>query len=230
MKRLLTFDFVEDAYVIQEDSLTIFSINGSDLQFDSRKFYEGIFKGNNFTTNIEFTNHMVNDVLKKGNYIFSWISSIFSSIKEEFVDSDEEFSMTYEITRDTQSKVILLYDIAACAGNGFYIESSDVQAEDYEVYNNEADFAVRISGQSMEPLIPDGSIVLVKRVEYLDNDDLGIFNIDGDAMCKKYTKNGDSITLVPVNDSEDFKNIILTSDMNCKIQGKVIEVMPIVIK
>lgn len=223
MKRLLTLDFVEDSYVVQEDSLTIFSINGSDLQFDARKFYEGIYKENNHSTNIEFKNYIVSDLLKKGNYIFNWITAIFSAIQEEFSDMDEEFSETDEI--NTWSKVIILYDIAACAGNGFYIDGSDVQGEDYTVNNKEADFAVRISGRSMEPLIPDESIVLVKRVEDLEKEDLGIFNIDGDAMCKRYTKNGDVIVLVPVNDSEEFKKITITSDMNYTIQGKVIGVV-----
>jgi SOS-response transcriptional repressor LexA len=215
------FDFVEDAYVIKENSLIIFSINGSDLQFDARKFYEGIYKENYNSANIEFKNHIDNDMLKKGNYIFNWITAIFSAVQEEFSDMEEEFSETDEI--NTQSKVIILYDIAACAGNGFYIDGSDVQGEDYTVNNKEADFAVRISGHSMEPLIPDGCIVLVKKVDDLEKDDLGIFNIDGEAMCKRYTKSGDVITLVPVNETEEFKKITINSSMNCTIQGKVIE-------
>lgn len=222
MKRLLTFDFVEDAYVIQENSSIIFSINGNDLQFDTRRFYEGIYKENKNSTNIELKNIIVSDSLKKGNYIFNWITAVFNAIREEF-DDTEEF-LENEISNN-QSRVIILYDIAACAGNGFYIDSSDVQGEDFVVNNNEADYAVRISGGSMEPLIPDGSIALVKRIDDLDQDDLGIFNIDGEAMCKKYTKNGEVIVLVPINESDEYKKITITTDMSCTIQGKVVDVL-----
>jgi len=227
MKRLLKFDFVEDAYVIQENSLIVFSINESDLQFDSRKFYEGIYNGNNHSTNIEFKNLIDGDLSKKETYIFNCITAIFSAIQEEFCEVDEEVTETEEI--DPHRKIIL-FDMAACAGNGFYMGDGDVQGENYEANNNEADFAVRISGRSMEPTIPNGSIVLVKRAEVLENNNIGIFNIDGNSMCKRYTHNGDVIVLVPVNKSEEFKEITITSDMNCSVQGKVIEVVPLVVE
>lgn len=50
-----------------------------------------------------------------------------------------------------------------------------------------ADFAVKISGESMEPYIMDGSTVYVNR-EPLENGDVGIFYIDGDMICKQYYK------------------------------------------
>ena len=63
--------------------------------------------------------------------------------------------------------------MAACAGNGFYIDG-DVSSEDHESDNSNADFAIRISGKSMEPTIPDGSIALIEDVEVLAHEDIGI--------------------------------------------------------
>lgn len=50
-----------------------------------------------------------------------------------------------------------------------------------------AEFAVRIQGDSMEPVIRDGSIVYVNR-DPLSNGDVGIFCVDGDMLCKQYVR------------------------------------------
>lgn len=49
-----------------------------------------------------------------------------------------------------------------------------------------ADFAVRIDGDSMEPYIKDGSSVYVSRTNILEPGDVGIFYFDGDMKCKQY--------------------------------------------
>ncbi len=50
----------------------------------------------------------------------------------------------------------------------------------------EADFACRIAGDSMEPVIADGSRVWVSRGNELTDGDVGIFFVDGDMKCKQY--------------------------------------------
>ena len=75
-----------------------------------------------------------------------------------------------------QNKIIPLYMTPAAAGY-----ASPALGDDYEDYavaaDSEADFAVRIAGDSMEPYIHDDSIVLVKR---------GATICDGDMKCKQY--------------------------------------------
>ena len=57
--------------------------------------------------------------------------------------------------------------------------------EDYAVpADSPADFAIRISGDSMEPWIPDGSIQLCTRVAPRDGD-VGAFLIEGEYLCKQ---------------------------------------------
>ena len=50
-----------------------------------------------------------------------------------------------------------------------------------------ADLAVRIQGDSMEPVIADGSVVYVNR-DPLANGDVGIFCVDGEMLCKQYVR------------------------------------------
>ena len=70
--------------------------------------------------------------------------------------------------------------------------ASPAEGEDYVLVPREdsvpasADFAVRISGDSMEPYIADGSRVYVSRTTELTDGDVGIFFVDGDMKCKQY--------------------------------------------
>ena len=84
-----------------------------------------------------------------------------------------------------QNKIIPLYMTPAAAGY-----ASPTLGDDYEDYavaaDSEADFAVRIAGDSMEPYIHDDSIVLVKRGATICDGDIGLFFVDGDMKCKQY--------------------------------------------
>ncbi len=83
------------------------------------------------------------------------------------------------------TKIIPLYATPAAAGYASPAFGDDY--EDYEVQaNSEADFAVRIAGDSMEPYIQDGSIALVKRGATIRDGDVGLFFVDGDMKCKQY--------------------------------------------
>ena len=65
--------------------------------------------------------------------------------------------------------------------------------EDYELLTVTGDvppgaeLAVRIQGDSMSPLIADGSVVYVNH-DPLQNGDVGIFCVDGDMLCKQYCR------------------------------------------
>ena len=87
-----------------------------------------------------------------------------------------------------------------------------------------ADFAVKIDGDSMEPYIMDGAIVYVNR-EPLENGDVGIFYVDGDMLCKQYYKDEKgNVRLLSLNrsrrDADRF--ISARSDTVLTYYGRVI--------
>lgn len=93
-----------------------------------------------------------------------------------------------EMTPEPQApttKIIPLYLSPAAAGY-----TSPIFGEDYEDYevpaSADADYAVRIDGDSMEPYIKDKSVVLVKKTVDLKAGDVGIFSVDNDMYCKQY--------------------------------------------
>ena len=83
---------------------------------------------------------------------------------------------------------IPLYSCPAAAGY-----AAPVFGEDFEYIDvtgdvpHGADLAVRIQGDSMEPVIADGSVVYVNR-DPLQNGDVGIFCVDGEMLCKQFVR------------------------------------------
>lgn len=108
---------------------------------------------------------------------------------KELVDIviDHELAATRAQETETPvvSKIIPLYSTPAAAGYASPAFGDDYT--DYEVPGeSQADFAVRISGDSMEPYIKDGSVALCKRGAIIRDGDVGLFFVDGDMKCKQY--------------------------------------------
>lgn len=100
------------------------------------------------------------------------------------------------------TRIIPLYYTPAAAGM-----TSPAVGEDFDYIEiskdapQNADFAVKIDGDSMEPYIMDNSIVYVNR-EPLENGDVGIFYVDGDMVCKQYYKDEEgNVRLLSLNRS-----------------------------
>ncbi len=113
---------------------------------------------------------------------------------------------------------LLLYDLPVSAGPGVYLDDST--AETINIPDNEktqiADFALRISGNSMEPKYHDGDILLVEDCESVEVGELGIFILDGNGYFKKY--GGD--TLISLN--PEYGEIFLKEYAEAVCCGRVV--------
>ena len=87
-------------------------------------------------------------------------------------------------------------------------------------------FGLRISGDSMEPTIHHGSIVIVRQQDDVENGDIAIVIVNGeDATCKKIEKFENGIMLVPINKAyeEKFYTNEEIEKLPVRIIGKVVE-------
>ncbi len=113
---------------------------------------------------------------------------------------------------------MLLYDLPVSAGPGVYLDDSC--ADEIHVPDNEktqlADFALRISGNSMEPKYHDGDILLVQDTDSVEVGELGIFILDGNGYFKKY--GGDS--LISLN--PEYGEILLKEYAEAVCCGRVV--------
>lgn len=108
-------------------------------------------------------------------------------------------------------RMIPLYRTPAAAGYAAPVFGEDF---DYIPVTEEvpqaAEFALRISGDSMMPYIADGSVVYVNR-EPLRTGDVGIFCVDGGMFCRQYDKDdGGIVHLYSLNRSRADADVVLT--------------------
>ncbi len=111
-----------------------------------------------------------------------------------------------------------LFDLPVSAGVGValdYDHADEIMVRD-TTRTREADFALRISGNSMEPRYHDGDILLVQECETLEFGELGIFILDGSGFFKVY--GGDRLYSL----NEDYGDILLKDFADARIAGRVI--------
>lgn len=87
-------------------------------------------------------------------------------------------------------------------------------------------FALQIKGNSMEPKISDGDVVIVRKQSDVDSGDIAIVFVNGDdATVKKVTKFDGGINLVPTNQVFEVKTYTneQIEKLPVTILGKVVE-------
>lgn len=91
---------------------------------------------------------------------------------------------------------------------------------DKEVSNPEEYFALKVTGDSMQPVLYDDDIVIVHSQNDIESGQIGIILIDGDeATIKRIIKHDDCIELIAFNSYYPPKKL----NKDFKIIGKVVE-------
>ena len=90
----------------------------------------------------------------------------------------------------TGKRPIKLFELPVSAGVGVYLD--DAQADTINIPNTDktadADYALRISGNSMEPKYHSGDVLLVQSADAVEQGEMGIFLLDGSGYFKVYGK------------------------------------------
>ena len=129
-----------------------------------------------------------------------------------------EFSYKQKVIRIKRQ--MPLYDLPASAGTGVFLDSDSYTLIDVdETVPENANLAVRISGDSMTPLYTDGQIVYVRQQPNLKPGEIGIFVLNGEAYCKKLETDG-GIKLISLN--PNYKPIKVKYSYELRVIGKVV--------
>ncbi|MBE6712279.1 MAG: helix-turn-helix domain-containing protein [Ruminococcaceae bacterium] len=117
---------------------------------------------------------------------------------------------------------IPLYDAPAAAGEPLPVltEENGFIEGTREKIPQKASFAIRISGDSMEPLLSNGDPVYVERVSELMPGQIGIFLLNGESLCKRLAEEDGKKLLVSVNPAYPPITILDTDDL--RLVGRVI--------
>ena len=110
-----------------------------------------------------------------------------------------------------------MFFAVVAAGTGSFLDSdSYVELEVDDSVPADADFAVRVSGDSMTPRFIDGQIIFVKKQNTLNQNEIGVFELNGDSFVKKLGRE----QLVSLN--EQYAPIAIREWDTFHIFGKVV--------
>ncbi|MEQ7304695.1 MULTISPECIES: XRE family transcriptional regulator [Enterococcus] len=97
-----------------------------------------------------------------------------------------------------------------------------VEEEEFERVPNNADFAVPIIGDSMEPVIRNGQFVFVKEQPDVEDGEIAIVELDGDGVtCKEIYKDYENQTIILRSINELYEDRIVSPEQ-IRIIGKVV--------
>ena len=129
--------------------------------------------------------------------------------------------------------------LAASAGTGAFLDEGNYEIVSYPESSvpKGADFGVRVSGDSMEPVYHDGQIVWVKKCSELHNGDVGIFIYGGDGYIKLYSEKDPELEdaeafidiygavhkqPVMISFNKKYNPIVISPEMEFAIVGRVL--------
>lgn len=156
-------------------------------------------------------------ILERASALFDLENLKKSSAEKPFV--------AYTETPDPEDDPLYLdlYDMPVSAGGGTYIDYTT--AEPMQVprtaQTEDANYMVRISGDSMEPRFFNGDIVLVETTSELEQGEIGIFILNSEAYIKQL---GDGC-LISLN--KKYDPIPVSENDTCVLKGKVIGILDI---
>ena len=115
-------------------------------------------------------------------------------------------------------RAVILYELPVSAGTGMFLDgigTNEIMIPD-NAKTGDADYALRISGNSMEPKYHNGDILLVEETDTVEVGEAGIFILDGAGYFKIY--DGDRLQSI----NPDYGPILLKEYSNVQCKGRVI--------
>ena len=122
---------------------------------------------------------------------------------------DVQRAFLSEETESTAIRQLPLYTLAVSAGTGQFLDGSsyDLVEAGNEV-SAQADFGVRIAGDSMEPRVLDGDVVYVRQQPDVDDGQIAVVGVDDSVTLKVVYHLPNGLQLVSLNPK--YKPMIYT--------------------
>lgn len=136
---------------------------------------------------------------------------------------DEEYDrcIADKETAKPETIMIKFAYLPASAGTGLELPEESYRSLEVKAskLTKEADFAVRVSGNSMEPTYSDGDILLVVNMPCINVGDIGVFVLNGEGYIKEF--GGDKL----ISHNPDYPDIKLSEHDVVMCSGKVIGIL-----
>ncbi|MFM9414418.1 helix-turn-helix domain-containing protein [Peptococcus simiae] len=161
------------------------------------------------------------DVLERIDYLYLNQASILSRNLRSAISTPD-----FKLTPPTEYTTIPVFGAIAC---GDPIEAVN-DVIDYATIpaswlnGGQEYFCLTAAGDSMAPLIQEGDLAVIRKQPTFENGQICAVFINGyDATLKKVYKNGNIITLQPINPDKEIKSYELGGDIEIQIIGVMVE-------
>lgn len=126
----------------------------------------------------------------------------------------------YEEKTTESGRLIRLYTLAVSAGPGQFQDDDDFELVYDSHAPGEADFAVRVAGDSMEPRFHDGQVVYVRRQDSLSEGQIGLFSWEGSAYIKQLRLGAEGLALHSLNRA--YADIPIPEPQALRVFGRIL--------
>jgi len=146
--------------------------------------------------------------------------------KKGFLKRNPNNSRDYIVLDSPENSIVYIgmFGLAQCGPNGNILNGNPI---DYipiassllRFQANEA-FIVKAKGDSMEPKIYEGDIIIAKKQNIAEHGDIVICSLDEKVLIKKYVKHNNDISLISLN-QEKYHPLAVTETNKLFISGVV---------
>lgn len=114
-----------------------------------------------------------------------------------------------------QRRTLPVFDVGASAGTGQFLDSDSYEMEEVpDGVPGDAMFGLHVCGDSMEPTLSDGELIFVHRQPEIEDGEIGVFLLDGNAFVKELSvqdggmflcSHNKSYAPIPVREYDEFR-------------------------
>lgn len=183
----------------------------------------------------EYFNVKINDLYSESNTTYkddNDITSIYNKLtpprqknvlnyaNEQLEEQNSKGDNVVDINSYKQEKTPVNVNGCVSAGVGERLHDETLFTEMVKGPIPTHDLALKVNGDSMEPMFKDGEIIFVEKTHNIKNGQIGIFIIEEEAYVKKVFVEDDRLTLVSLN--KEYDDLHFYRNESVRLIGKVI--------
>ncbi|HHA6822149.1 TPA: LexA family transcriptional regulator [Staphylococcus aureus] len=146
--------------------------------------------------------------------------NVLNYANEQLDEQNTKGDNIVDINSYKQDRIAVNVNGCVSAGVGERLHGETLFTEMVKAPIPPHDLALKVNGDSMEPMFKDGEIIFVEKTHNIKNGQIGIFIIEEEAYVKKVFVEDDRLTLVSLN--KEYRNLHFYRNESVRLVGKVI--------
>ncbi|HEI1304361.1 TPA: helix-turn-helix domain-containing protein [Staphylococcus aureus] len=146
--------------------------------------------------------------------------NVLNYANEQLDEQNTKGDNIVDINSYKQDRIAVNVNGCVSAGVGERLHGETLFTEMVKAPIPPHDLALKVNGDSMEPMFKDGEIIFVEKTHNIKNGQIGIFIIEEEAYVKKVFVEDDRLTLVSLN--KKYRDLHFYRNESVRLVGKVI--------